>query len=77
MTTEQQDLPLVGRHWTSFLTQDMMTYIRSELGENDSTPNLGQVDTLQTFSIRDNQFAALQPAQVGLEHDFWIFDSSS
>lgn len=51
----------------------MTTYIRSELGENDSTATLGQVDfkdTLRTFSIRGNQFAALRPAQVCLEHGF-------
>lgn len=44
----------------------MTTYIRSELGENDSTATLRQVgfeDTFRIFSVRGNQFAALQPAQ--------------
>lgn len=51
----------------------MTTYIRSELGENDSTATLRQVgfeDTFRIFSVRGNQFAALQPAQVCLKHDF-------
>lgn len=40
-----------------------MTYVRSELGENNSIAPLGQADfedTLWTFSIRGNQFAALR-----------------
>lgn len=51
----------------------MTTYIRSELGENVSTATLRQVDfedPLRIFSVRGNQFAALHPAQVCLEHYF-------
>ncbi|KAL9039877.1 MAG: hypothetical protein Q9214_004700 [Letrouitia sp. 1 TL-2023] len=50
-----------------------MRYIRSELGENDNTATLSRVDfedTLRTFCVRGNQFAALRPAQaIRTEYD--------